>query len=360
MPHDSRTFVRNPLVVSLGRLLSLARRKRGISSQEAAAEIGLSGSLYRLLEAGSSPLHPGRVLAVIQVFPDERFSLGQLAILTVATQAVQLVLNDANIARSVMDDLACAHSSLGEFATAIDAIWDAASPSDFNSWREVVQEPKVIDALSTFLRDEIRPKQESIPAEFPLEALLDFPPSYYPVLESLAQTVRALPSRLTLREFTAWREKQTAQTKTLFILILEEAFWPEDLGALLLDALAGAAPQLSIGLLASDARLMMRKESLSIMKSLLSKRGIESVVKFYTCTPDEIQGSMRAFKNIFSEYTPKILLLFELGASLSTRKMAFAMESMEFPLLGVCSMNQIHSASLLVSSLISEGSSIEL
>ncbi|MAG12220.1 hypothetical protein CL630_00195 [bacterium] len=80
---------KEPLCVALGKALQKARRQEGKRSDELAADVGLSASLWRLIEAGTCTLTSCHALSVVKALPYSRIEFTPLAVLLTAIEHVK-------------------------------------------------------------------------------------------------------------------------------------------------------------------------------------------------------------------------------------------------------------------------------
>lgn len=174
---SSKTF-KNPLVQALGLVLHKMRNSIGMTSDEVAAKIGLGGSSYRMIEAGSAILHPGRSLNIIKVFDQIEFD--PLCRLLVAIQVMET-------GTQTVDDFKNATILLGDTDPQLQQLFDALMPAwklvqnqDANSVADYISNSDVPSILTDFLTiNRYFGLEKERRLDFQLNALIEGTPSIY-------------------------------------------------------------------------------------------------------------------------------------------------------------------------------------
>ncbi len=185
---SSKTF-KNPLVQALGIVLHQMRNSIGLNSDEVAAKIGLGGSSYRMIEAGSAILHPGRSLNIIQVY--DKIEFEPLCRLLVAVQVMETGTES-------VDDFKNATILLGDTDPQLQVIFDALMPvwkmvgkEDANKISQYIDKTEIPNLIADFLTTN---KHFGVERErrldVQLNSLIEDTPSIY--LDFILDTLRSL------------------------------------------------------------------------------------------------------------------------------------------------------------------------
>ncbi len=185
---SSKNF-KNPLVQALGIVFHRMRGTLGLSSDEVAAKIGLGGSSYRMIEAGSAILHPGRSLNIIKVF--DKIEYDPLSRLLVAIQVMET-------GTETVEDFRNATILLGETDPQLQLIFEQLNPI----WAYVGKEsPQMIaqNIESSSIPDTIKDYlttnryfglEKERRLDFQLNSMLEDTPSIY--LDFILDTLKSL------------------------------------------------------------------------------------------------------------------------------------------------------------------------
>ena len=185
---SSKTF-KNPLVQTLGIVLHKMRNRMGIASDEVAAKIGLGGSSYRMIEAGSAILHPGRSLNVIKVFDKIEFEpLCRLLVAIQVTETGTQTVEDFKNATILLGDT---DAQLQKIFEAMMPIWKLVDVEDANFIAQQIEASEIPTLLADFLTSNQYfglDKERKLDRQ--LNALIEETPSIY--LDFILDTLRSL------------------------------------------------------------------------------------------------------------------------------------------------------------------------
>lgn len=185
---SSKSF-KNPLVQALGLVFHRMRASLGLSSDEVAAKIGLGGSSYRMIEAGSTTVHPGRSLNIIKIFDNIEYD--PLSRLLVAIQVMET-------GTQTIEDFKNATILIGEIDPQLQLLFDSLMPV----WEVVEKEgsqgaSKFLEssALLEMLKDYLTTNryfgvEKEKRLDFQLNSLLEDTPSIY--LDFILDTLKSL------------------------------------------------------------------------------------------------------------------------------------------------------------------------
>jgi DNA-binding XRE family transcriptional regulator len=184
----SKTF-KNPLVQALGIALHKMRNELGLSSDDVAAKIGLGGSSYRMIEAGSAMLHPGRSLNIIKVF--DKIEYDPLCRLLVAIQVMETgseSLEDLRNATLLVSEI---DPQLQQLFDLIEPAWEVAEQQGANAAAQLLEQLHLADALADYLTtNRYFGVEREKRLDFQLNALIEDTPSIY--LDFILDTLRSL------------------------------------------------------------------------------------------------------------------------------------------------------------------------
>lgn len=185
---SSKTF-KNPLVQALGMVLHQMRNALGMSSDEVAAKLGLGGSSYRMIEAGSAILHPGRSLNIIKVF--DKIEYDPLCRLLVAVQVMETgtqTVEDFKNATILIGEI---DPQLHQIFDTLMPVWEVVQSEDANAAAKFISNSILVDLLSDYLTiNKYFGLEKERRLDFQLNALIEDTPSIY--LDFILDTLRSL------------------------------------------------------------------------------------------------------------------------------------------------------------------------
>ncbi len=211
--------LKNPLAQLFGVLLQKMRTDMGVSSDEVAHKMGLGGSSYRMVEAGSATYQPGRALELIQVFPEIEFD--PLCRLLVAIQTIENNKKSWKSKRETADLLSEADPQL---KLVLDAIAPAWLISEKNGSHQVITFFEEIHAEHV-LRDFLTTNRyfgvaQEKRLDFELNALIEEIPSVYLdfILDSL-HNLRKYRLHYFPNESSSWESENKHNFTNLYAII---------------------------------------------------------------------------------------------------------------------------------------------
>lgn len=174
---SSKTF-KNPLVQALGIVLHKMRNSIGMTSDDVAAKIGLGGSSYRMIEAGSAILHPGRSLNIIKVFDQIEFD--PLCRLLVAIQVMETGTQTVDDFKNATILLGDTDPQLHQLFEALMPVWTLVQNKDSNTVADFIENSEIPSILTDFLTiNRYFGLEKERRLDFQLNALIEGTPSIY-------------------------------------------------------------------------------------------------------------------------------------------------------------------------------------
>ncbi len=192
-------------------VLQRLRNQMVISSDAMAAKIGLGSSSYRMIEAGSAVLQPGKALMIIKNF--ERIEFEPLCKILVAIQIMEAGID-------TIEDMRTVSSLIGEIDPGLRALYDKFEPL----WKILPH------AESSAVADEIRARNldgelerylcTPAPVVVDAEGLLDAhvksllsttPPFYFDLALDLLDNFQGYAPRVSPKELARWEEKNKSR-----------------------------------------------------------------------------------------------------------------------------------------------------
>jgi len=145
--------IKNPLAQALGLVLSGMRDKMGgISSSQAASKLGLAGSHYRMVEAGSAILQPSRAIRVVQTFPAVQFiPLCQLLVSIQILDGARQSLMDMKTTTALLIE---ANPALAKVLNKLNSLWKVIETGDSADVADAIIAGGLKDLLCSFLTTE--------------------------------------------------------------------------------------------------------------------------------------------------------------------------------------------------------------
>jgi hypothetical protein len=210
---------KNPLAQALGLVMHRLRNNIGLSSDDAAAKLGLGGSSYRMMEAGSATLHPGRALNVIKIFDQIEFD--PLCRLLVAMQIMETGTENADDFRNATLLIGETDPQLQRIFEALMPVWGLVEEADPNTISDMIEQGPVPDLLLDFLTTNRYfgiEKEKRLDSQ--LNELIEETPSIY--LDFILDTLRTLKKhRLHYfpEESRAWESDNKHTFSNLYAII---------------------------------------------------------------------------------------------------------------------------------------------
>ncbi|MBN2018917.1 MAG: hypothetical protein JW749_01690 [Sedimentisphaerales bacterium] len=213
--------IRNPLAQALGLVFQGMRdTMNGISSSQVAHRLGLAGSHYRMIEAGSALLQPSRAIRVIQTFNRIEF---------VPLCEVLVCIQFLDSAKKTVREMETSVSLLKNTAPSLEKVL-----TKFNTLWKVIEDGKPGEAAKKIiecgLRDELARFLTTAPVPFSAAEIDDFmsptydrplsgqlygkigdilqgvAPFYLEVVLQLIDNLRNITPRVTAEELARWED----------------------------------------------------------------------------------------------------------------------------------------------------------
>lgn len=146
-------LTKHPLVQSFGLALKALRKKEPKKAAQAAQDLGVGESLYRLLESGSAILQPSKAVDLIKAFPNSEIDFARLSTLLVI---FQIIASDRPTnARSTIQqaaELGKVSNEAEELFTILRPIWEELHRvSDSRAVASKIEKYDIPRSLLTFL-----------------------------------------------------------------------------------------------------------------------------------------------------------------------------------------------------------------
>lgn len=219
-----RSF-KNPLAQALGMILQKMRNAAVLSSDEVALKLGLGGSSYRMIEAGSALLQPGKALRVIQVF--ERIEFTPLCKLLTALQVLESGSGKSDDMRWTCTQLSEAEPQLHDVVQALAPVWPVLEKEDPGRIGEILREQKTDLALEIFLTT---PSPSVVDHQGVLQAhvhslLNSTPPFYFDLAVDMLENLQGYVPRVSPTELAKWEEKNKSRITNVLGIIRDSRSW---------------------------------------------------------------------------------------------------------------------------------------
>ena len=144
---------RNPLAQVLGLVLGGMRDKMGgISSFQIASSLGLAASHYRMVEAGSAILQPGRAIRIVQTF--ETIEFVPLCQVLVSIQIIDSAKQTINDMRTNLELLNEANPALAKVLKGFEGIWEIIETKEASDVSRAIAAEGMVKELEDFLTTE--------------------------------------------------------------------------------------------------------------------------------------------------------------------------------------------------------------
>lgn len=202
---------KNPLMQALGLVLQRMRNFMVLSSDEVASKLGLGGSSYRMVEAGSAVLQPGKALLVIKTF--ERIELDPLCKIMVAIQVMESGIDSIDDMRAMSKLLGEADIELHMLFEKFDPLWAIIKKEESGVVADEIKARHIDIELENFITT---PR----PAVVDKEGLLDShvksllsstPPFYLDLSLDLLENLQGYVPRISPNELAKWEEKNRSR-----------------------------------------------------------------------------------------------------------------------------------------------------
>ncbi|MBL7959689.1 hypothetical protein JNL27_05550, partial [bacterium] len=120
-----------------------------LSSDEVASKLGLGGSSYRMVEAGSAVLQPGKAVMVIKSF--ERIELDPLCKIMVAIQVMESGIDSIDDMRAMSKLLGEADTELHDLFEKFDPLWPIIKSQESSVVGDEIKARHIDNELENFL-----------------------------------------------------------------------------------------------------------------------------------------------------------------------------------------------------------------
>ncbi len=222
---DSTRTYKNPLAQVLGIVLQKMRNAMVLSSDEVALRLGLGGSSYRMIEAGSAILQPGKSIRVIQTF--ERIEFAPLCKCLVALQVTEAGSGTAEDMRLACRLLGEVDPLLQDVVEKLNPIWSILETADPGEVSEKIRALKIDIALETFLTTPsptVQDHQGVLKAH--VNSLLNStPPFYFDLAVDMLENLQGYIPRVSPVELAKWEEKNKSRITDVVGAIRDSRSW---------------------------------------------------------------------------------------------------------------------------------------
>lgn len=223
-PETTRPY-KNPLAQVLGIVLQKMRNALVLSSDEVALTLGLGGSSYRMIEAGSAILQPGKALKVIQAF--ERIEFAPLCKCLVALQVMEAGTGSPDDMRSACRLLGEIDPLLHDVLEKLNPIWPSLEKADPTEIGDKIRALKIDIALENFLTT---PAPAVLDHQGVLKAhvnslLNSTPPFYFDLAVDMLENLQGYIPRVSPVELAKWEEKNKTRITHVIGAIRDARSW---------------------------------------------------------------------------------------------------------------------------------------
>ncbi len=203
----SKRIFKNPLMQALGLVLQRMRNFMVLSSDDVAAKLGLGGSSYRMVEAGSAVLQPGKALQVIKSF--ERIEFEPMCKILIAIQVMESGIESIDDMRATARLLGEADPLLQAFLGKLEPLWPVIKSNESGVVADEIKERHLDLELEKFLTTP-SPKvidQEGLLDSHVQSLLSSTPPFYLDLSLDLLENLQGYVPRVSPNELAKWEEK---------------------------------------------------------------------------------------------------------------------------------------------------------
>ncbi|MCB0832723.1 MAG: hypothetical protein KDC45_04610 [Bacteroidetes bacterium] len=206
-----RRVFKNPLMQTLGMVLQNMRNMLVQSSDEVAARLGLGGSSYRMVEAGSAVLQPGKAVQVIRTF--ERIEFEPLCRILVALQVMESGVDSIDDMRAMSKLLAEADPSLIDLMNLYEPVWPLIKSQESGVIADEIRARKIDDALERFLttRPQLVQDADGLLDHHVRSLLSSTPPFYLDLSLDLLENLQGYVPRVSPQELSKWEIKNRSR-----------------------------------------------------------------------------------------------------------------------------------------------------
>jgi len=216
--------VRNPLAQALGLVFQSTRDKMGgVSSTQIASSLGLAASHYRMIEAGSAILQPGRAIKVVQTF--ETIEFVPLCQVLVSIQILDPVRGSIDDMRTTMELLMQANPALEPVLRLFENVWPVVQKASSSEVARLIVSKGIVEELESFLTTEpVALTAEAIDNfmtptyQYPISGQLyskignilqGVAPFYLDVILELIDNLKGITPRMTPTELAQWEARHS-------------------------------------------------------------------------------------------------------------------------------------------------------
>lgn len=227
LEYSKRVF-KNPLMQALGLVLQRMRNFMVLSSDEVASKLGLGGSSYRMVEAGSAVLQPGKALLVMKTF--ERVELDPLCKIMVAIQVMESGIDSIDDMRAMSKLLGEADTELHNLFEKFDPLWPIIKKEESGVIADEIKARHIDIELENFITT---PR----PAVVDKEGLLDShvksllsstPPFYLDLSLDLLENLQGYVPRISPNELAKWEEKNRSRITNIIGTIRDHRMFSDN------------------------------------------------------------------------------------------------------------------------------------
>lgn len=213
------SLMKNPLAQVFGSLLQDKRARINKTSAELAAEIGLSDSHYRMIEAGTATLQSNRVVELMRWVENWEFS--RVCEILVCIQILDGYKNSVSDMRQAVDILAEEENpDLKMFFNDFNALWPVLENESSKEVAKKVKELNISGKLEEYLSGASIKKNTAVDlsrAYLTMQKVITgVAPYYYDLLRNLANGLKESTPRITSKELDMWESKYYKSIKRVY------------------------------------------------------------------------------------------------------------------------------------------------
>lgn len=214
---------KNLLVQVFGLTIQKARKDEKKSTAEIAKHLGISDSLYRLIEAGSAVLQPSKALDLISAFPSAKIELRPLCLLLTAIQITENHMESPKEMWRLSTILGQTDPRFGMFTNFLDPIWQELTSGKVSDEiakkiEETLLQDKLLDFLS-YSPESIADQPTSKAKDWAENIVLGTHPIYIDLLDITVAELKNFTPKVNVKSIDKWEQSHLGRFKTIYAVL---------------------------------------------------------------------------------------------------------------------------------------------
>lgn len=215
------TQLKHPLIQAFGLSLKALRKVESKKAAQAAKDLGVGESLYRLLESGSATLQPSKALDLIKAFPGTQLDFARLSTLLVI---FQIIASDrpttAKTTIKQASELAKISEEAEELFMILRPIWDELDRvSDARTIASKIEKNDIPRSLLIFLAQKTSPTEGMANLQWISKQIETTPPLFLDLAAKLIGGLNLHARLMNVDSVKDWETEHRSRIRSVYAFV---------------------------------------------------------------------------------------------------------------------------------------------